>query len=404
MFLTTIKPRREKSRSFEDVIAMLSGGAASNDSGVYINTDTAMRQSTVYACVRIISEMIAQLPIEVQTKVGAQWHTAEYHDILGLLAEPNEWQTQHDLISTLVSWSEMAGNGYMYKIRAGDGVVKKLIPLEARSVGVGIARDMSLDYTIASEYGVSGTFKGDRVFHLRNFGTQGYIGLSTIGNHREGIGLALQLERHATAAYKNGLQSNKWIKLERPLVGEALTGFKAEIEKYQGAAATGKMPAISDAEIKEFSGISAVDAQYIESRRMQKEEIATMFLVPLFLLNSTDNTTWGSGLEQISRSFVRFSLNPRLSRLAQCLIRELVAEKDRGKTRVVFDTDQFTLGDFKDRMDGYRSGIESGVLNPDECREIENRNPRKDGDKYRKPINIGIEGEPNAIQDTKPTV
>ena len=124
-----------------------------------------------------------------------------------------------------------------------------------------------------------------------------------------------------------------------------------------------------------------------------------MFLVPLFILNSTENTTWGSGLEQISKSFVRFSLKPRLNRISQTLVRELIPEKERRNTRIVFDTTQFTLGEFKERMDGYRAAVETGIYNPNECREMERKNPRDGGDSYRQPLNIATEGEIDAIQD-----
>ena len=106
MFLTANRPIKAKAaRSFEDTIALLDNSGASTNSGVYVNSDTAMRQATVYACVRVISETIAQLPIEVQVKNGENWQEVPDHDLIGLLSEPNEWQTQHDLISTLVSWS-----------------------------------------------------------------------------------------------------------------------------------------------------------------------------------------------------------------------------------------------------------------------------------------------------------
>lgn len=407
MFLTANRaPSAQKAaRTFEETIALLDGFGYKSASGVYVNSDSAMRQSTVYACVRILSEIIAQLEVDVQTKKGGTWITSESHAMYSLLAEPNDWQTQHDFISNMVAWSELEGNAYYFKVRDGSGAIRRMIPIEARFVDAEVMRDMSIDYTVtAADFGISGTYKKDRMFHLRNFGTQGYKGLSTIAQHKEGIGLALQLESHAVSAYKNGLQSNKWVKTESVMKGEQLDQFKKDIAQYQGATSAGKIPVASGWDIKEFKGISQTDAQYIESRKLQKEEIATMFLVPLFVLNSTDNTTWGSGLEQISKSFVRFSLKPRLNRLAQTLVRELIQEKDRNRTRIVFDTDDFTLGSFKERMEGYRSAIESGVLNPNECREIEDRNPRDGGDDYRQPMNILTEGESNELQDPEPTV
>lgn len=407
MFLTSKKPESVKSqpRKFDEIIALLDsayGGATK--SGVHVNSITAMQQSTIWSCVRILSEIIAQLPIEVHRYEGGKWVNARDHDIIELLAEPNQWQTQHDLISTLISWAELEGNGYLFKNTNARGKVLRLLPLEARSVDVETDQDWSIKYLLGGDKGPTGWFEPEKIFHLRNFGSSGYKGLSTIGNHREGIGLALQLETHAVQAYKNGLQTNKWVELERQLGKDELAEFKSQLSRMRGAENAGEVPVFAGAKIHALEGMSATDAQYIESRKMQKEELSAVFGVPLFILNSTEkSTTWGSGLEQISRSFVRFSLNPRLNRLGQTIVKELVPVKDRRNTRVVFDTDQFTLGDFKERMEGYRAGIESGVLNPDQCLEMEGRNPRPGGEKFRIPLNIGIEGQENEDETPNPS-
>jgi HK97 family phage portal protein len=399
MFLTaTRRPAEVKSqpRDFDEVIAALdSGWHGTTGSGINVNAVTAMRQATVWACVRIISEIIAQLPIEVHTKQpNGSWEDAEEHDLLQLLAEPNAWQTQHDLIATLIAWSEMQGNGYLFKNTNARNKVLRLLPLQANSVDADMLSDWELRYTVSSEYGPNGIYGPDKVFHLRNFGNDGFRGLSTIGNHREGIGLALQLERHAVSAYQNGLQTSHWVGLESPLSEDELAEFKKNLAKLRGAQKAGETPVFHGATLNSLGGMNLTDAQYIESRRMQKQEIASIFGVPLFLLNDTEkSTTWGTGLEQLSRSFVRFSLNPRLNRLSETMVRELVPPAERRKTRVVFDTDQFTLGEFKERMDGYRSGIEAGVLNPNEAREIEGWNKRDGGEEYRQPMNVGTEGQ-----------
>lgn len=404
MFLTANK--REKARTFDEIIALLDGGGSKTGSGVYVNNEKALQQSTVWACVRIISEIIAQLPIEVHVKEGASWKNAEYHDLLALIAEPNDWMTQHDLISFMIAWAEMHGNSYFYKVKNGQGVTKRLLPIEGHNCEPEMVNNWEITYTLSSDQGISGVYKKDRVFHFRNFGSNGYMGLSTIGNHKEGIGLAIALENHAVNAYKNGLQSNKWVQIEGAggLTPEAKEKFRQELAKFQGHQNAGSIPAFSNAKIHELSRMSATDAQYIESRKMQKQEIASIFGVPLFLLNDTEkSTTWGTGLEQISRSFIRFSLNPRLNRTAQTFVKEFIPERDRQKTRVVFDTDQFTLGEFKERMEGYRSAIESGVLNANECREVEGRQPREGGDSYRIPMNTAIEGEQNEDQASDQT-
>lgn len=402
MFLTT--KNRKKARSFEDTIALLDGGY-STSSGVAVNTESSLRQSTVWACVKIISEIIATLPIEIQLRQGGSWVTSDHHEFLELINQPNDFQNKHDLISFLVTWMEMNGNGYYFKVKNGSGQVRRLLPVQADTVTPEIERDWTITYTVGSENGtITGQeYKKDRVFHVKNFGTHSYKGNSTIGNHRDGIGLALQLEKHASSAYKNGLHSNKWIELESNIKeGKDLDAFRERINRFKGAENTGEIPVLAKGKFHEFGRMSAVDAQYIESRKMQKQEIASVFGVPLFLLNDTEkSTTWGSGLEQISRSFIRFSLNPRLSRLSHAFLADLVPEGQNA--RIVFDTDQFTLGEFKERMDGYKSGIESGVLNPNECREIEGRNPREGGDEYRIPMNTAVEGEQNENETSNET-
>lgn len=394
MFLSR-RQQPQASTDFNQTIARLDKEVFGNQ-GTPVGTRSAMGQATVYACVRIISEIIAQLPMNVQQRQNGGWVTSDNHRLYQLLAEPNEWQTRHDLIASLVAWSEIRGNGYQYKVFNGAGEVQRLIPLESDSVSTQIMPNFSLQYTVATVYGINGIFDKSRILHHRNFGIEGYQGLSTIGNHRRGIGLAIQLEQHADSAYTQGMQTNKWLHLEDPPSVEQKAEIDDYLAKFSGAAAAGKIPYIANGEFKEFKGISATDAQYIETRKLQKQEIAGIFGVPLFLLNDTEKgTTWGSGLEQISRAFVRFSLNPRLNRLKQTLHRELVMPGVKRSTRIEFDTDHFTLGEFKDRMDGYRAGIESGVLNPNECRDLERRNPRDGGDDYRQPANIMTEGEAN---------
>jgi HK97 family phage portal protein len=390
------KARQAATRKIDEITTLIDRGYV-DKSGRLVNAYTAMQQSTVWACVRIISEIVAQLPIEVHRRQNGGWVESEEHPIVSLLAQPNDWQTQHDIISHLVSWSEIAGNGCLFKKPDSRGNVRGLIPLETANVHAEMERDWRIRYTVSASKDIAtivGTFYGDRIFHLRNFGNDGYWGLSTIGNHRDGIGLAMQLEEHAVNAYNRGLHAKTWVELEDELGPEELAEFKREIKKLSGQRNSGETPVLSGAKLHALNMMSATDMQYIESRRLQKQEIASIFGVPLFLLNDTEkSTTWGTGLEQLSRSFVRFSLNPRLSRLGQTLIRELIPQRERLSTKIVFDTDQFTLGEFKERMDGYKSGIEAGVLNPNEAREIEGRNPRDGGSEYRKPLNIGIEGE-----------
>jgi len=382
-------------RDFLEVIEALDEQfSSSNPSGIHVTTARAIQQPTVWACARIISEIMASLPILVQTRQGGSWKTAEQHDAQELLYEPNEWMTKHELISFLVVWSELRGNSFLFKNTVASGKVKRLLPLEGNSVTVDMSSDWKLRYQVGSLQ-QSGIYDGRKIFHHRNFGVESHVGLSTIGNHRMGISVALQLQEHAASAYKNGLQTSKWVSGNKPAGKDRVEDLKKQLAKFQGATNAGKIPFIPhDFTLNEAKGISEVDAQYIESRKMQKQEIASIFGVPLFLLNDTEkSTTWGSGLEELSRSFVRYSLGPRFNRLSETLVKQLISAREKRTTRFKFDTTEFTLGEFKERMEGYKSSIESGVFNPNEARQIEGYNPREGGDEYRKPLNIGMDGE-----------
>jgi len=403
MFLTSSnsKPGDEKARSFDEIIALLDGAGSRSVAGALVNSNTSMRQATVWACVRILSEITAQLPINVQVKQNNQWVTAESHDALEIIAQPNDWMTQHDFVSHLMLWSELVGDGYYFKSKNTRGKIIRMLPIRGDDCMPDMEPNWQLKYELSGEDGLSGTYGPQDIFHLRNFSNNGYKGLSTIGNMREGVGLALKLEEHGAKQFSAGLISSHWIEAPSGMGETDKTAVKQALKSYEGGENSGKTMLLSGGmKLHEMGGMTAADAQYLESRRFQKQDIASIFGVPLFLLNDTEkSTTWGTGLEQLSRSFVRFSLNPRLNRLAQTFNREFITGKDRMRTRFVFDTDGFTLGEFKERMDGYRSAIESGVLNPNECREIESRNSRDGGDEFRIPMNTTQEGNQEGTQD-----
>ena len=394
---------RKKAQTFDEIIAAIDSVGGGTVSGKNITPSSAMNQSTVWACVRIISETIAQLPISIQVKESNVWVEAKEHDALGVICHPNDWMMSHDLISFIIHWAELMGNGYLYKAKNTKGDVLGLYPITADSITAKLDDKWNALYEVSSGGSIAkGSYTSKDIFHHRNFGPDGFLGYSTLKNSREGVGLALSLEEYGGAQFKNGFGAGTWLQAKYQLGDESMESLKDSIKKFESSSNAGKtFITEGDITLHQLNAMSAVDAQYLETRRFQKQEIASWYGVPLFLLNDTEKgTTWGTGLEQFSRSFVRFALGPRISRLNQTLIRELINPNDRMNTRFVFDTDAFTLGDFKERMDGYRSGIEAGVLNPDECRDIEGRNSREGGSEYRRPANVMLDNEEATTDET----
>ena len=381
-------------RTDEEIIEILDGNAVGTTFG-RLSPQTAMTQATVWACVRILSESIAQLPISVQQRNGGQWVDIE-HDALGLLAKPNEWQTQHEFISQMVSWTELQGNSYALKFQGQTGPVQRLIPLDATKVEA--KQDKS--WRITYEYGGE-VLRPNRIMHLRNFGTDGYVGLSTIKNARDTIGLALAMEEHGGGVFTNGATLGTIITTPNRLDEKAHALMSRQWNAAHRGAKKAHSTTILGGDVRvETLGMNNNDSQWIDARKLSKSEIATIFGIPDFMLNSTDkSTTWGSGLEQLSRSFVRFTLQPRMSRIAQTLNHSLLADNEQQNTRFVFDTDQMTMGEFESRMTGYSTAIQAGVLNANEAREIEGRNPREGGEEYLKPMNM--QGQNDAETSTE---
>lgn len=393
-------PIEEKAASsFQDVIDAIdnSGGSTKTWAGARINTSTALQQATVYACVRILSETIGTLPIKVQTKNADRLWVDSDHDVLELLDAPNDFQTQHDLISLWVSWMELSGNAYSYKVY-GLGKVKILLPLQSTAV------TPELTSTWQMKYGVTGlpkpSYNSNEIMHFRHFGTAGYVGLNPIQKLRHDIGMAQRAKEHASGVFANGAIAGQWIRAEGIKTVEAAREMQKNFdETYRGAEKAGKTKVLWGGAELEDSGMSAVDSQLLQLLKYEKEEIAALFGVPGFLVNSAEkNTTWGTGLEEITKSFMRFSLRPRIDRMCHTLKRELLDSDERKKTKFVFETDAFTLGSFKEVVDAVSVAIPSGLLNPNEGRTYLNLHPRPGGDVFRESPN----SVPEKSEETTP--
>ena len=338
----------------------------------------------MYACVRILSESIASLPIELMQRKGTKTVNVLDHPAVSLLAEPNEWMTCHDLMQFWVAHSELRGNAYAFKVKDGTGRVRQLLPLTPDQVGAVQNSDWSIDYTVGTDKQIAGVYNAQRVLHLRNFGTDGWMGLSTVTLHRDEIGLAMQTQKHGAVLFKNGAQIGKVVEHPAQLGEQAYARLKESIQKtYTGADNAHKTLILEEGMKLSTVGMTNEDAQFLDTRRFSKQEIASIFGVPMFLLNDTEkSTTWGSGLEQISRAFLNYTLKPRLDRITKTLARELLTPEERKTHFFRFDVDEFTLGDMSARFSAYKTGVEGKIITPNEARSWEGLDPIDGGDEF----------------------
>ena len=397
MFLRQPPALETRSTDIEEIARRLdsAGFGTATASGANITDDGAMRETTVYACVRILSESIAQLPIMLKRENSdGTIERIRSHPILDLINHPNEWQTAHDFWQHALTWMELRGNAFAFIQRGSVGQPQALLPLSGKMVQVEQLPDWSIRYFVGTEQ-KSGEFFPEDILHVRHISMSGYKGMSTIAHHRESVGLALQTEKHGAAIFKNNAAIDKVFTHPSIMSEQAQENFKRSLANYRGAGQAGGTLVVEEGMSVEKIGMTSEDAQYLQTRKFQKEQIATIFGVPGFLLNDADKgTTWGSGLEQITKAFLIFALSPRIHRIEQTITRQLLTDGDRARgLHFKFDTSKFEVGDFKDRMEGYRIAIESGIINPDEARVREGMNPRPGGDEYRIPSNQQLEAD-----------
>jgi HK97 family phage portal protein len=387
--LSTTPTRAKNTLNVDQLAELIDDVGARSVSGIAVNSHNALRQATVYSCVKIISECIASMPLKLHRRVSeTEVEEVSDHPALDVLRKPNSFMTQHELLQYWITHFELRGNAYAYKVFLGNGRVGELLPLQPDMVGVMQWYDWRVIYTVGSgKDGVNGRFESDRIFHLKNFGTLPYKGESTIALHRDEIGLGLDMQRHAGSVFRNGTSIGTVFKHPKVLTQTAYDRLKKSIDDQFGGALNAGRPFIAEEGMDVAKlGMTMEDAEFIESRTFTKQEIASIFGVPMFLLNDTEKaTTWGTGLEQISRAFLNFSLTPRMKRTCSKFQSELLTPKEQKDHFFAFDTDNFTLGDFVNRYNAYAKGIAYGVISSNDARHRERMNAREGGDKYFDP-------------------
>jgi len=235
------------------------------------------------------------------------------------------------------------------------------------------------------------------VMHVKAMTLDGITGVSPLTYMAETFGLALAARGHASNFFRNGAQPSGILESPEPLTKEQQDQLRAELDKRQSGVGNTGRPLILGGGMKWTStSLNARDAQLLESRKFDVEEIARAYRVPLHLLQSTEkSTTWGSGIEQMNIGFIEYTLRPWLVRWEQSLNRSLLNDAQRAQGYYFeFNLDALLRGDFKTRMDGYKIGVEGGFLTVNEVRSRENLPllPPEIGDVTYRPLNTAPAG------------
>lgn len=388
-----------------DQLEAVMRGEVMAGSGVAVTPDTAMRVAAVFACVRIIAGAVATLPLQVKLRVSDKVREeAGDHPVSLLLSrKPNRWQTPSQFKRMLQAHLLLRGNAYAMIVRSLGRVIE-LVPLHPDRVKVEQRDDLSLVYKYRRVNGGEIELKQSEVLHLVGLTLDGVHGMSVIRYARETIGLSLAMEGYGATTFKNGARVSNVLSHPGKLGPEGLAFLSASLDKFRsGGESEGKDLVLEEGMKVDKLAMTAEDAQWIESRKFSRSDIAMFFGIPPHMLGDTEkSTSWGSGIEQQSIGFVAYTLEDHLTMWEEAGNRDLFTEKESA-LYLRFNRAALVKGDIKTRFAAYVQGLQWGVYNPDEVRALEDLNPRADGkgDKYYDPPNTAG-GEKKAPDDEPP--
>ena len=395
-----------KSRKYIDKIEKKSNDTLTNITSVdelvkvssnnFLTSRRALQCGAVFSCVGLLSESIAQLPIKFYQNNGDTKTEDKSHYIYNLLARrPCSWLNSF-------AWRELAmmllclrGDFYAYKVRDNQGRVKELLPLMPGAVSVRQLENWELEYRINLINGEYKVVTQNDIFHVMYRSLDGIKGLSPIAYSRQAINLSLAVEEHGYSTFTNGAKPGGVLKVPNALSTEAYKRLKENWHSAYSGENAGTTAILEQG--VDFAPVSMTnsDAQYLETMKFQVEQIARIFRVPLFMIQSTEkNTSWGSGIEQMALGFVRFTLLPWIKRWETAIYKDLISEFDtNNKYFVKFNVEGLERGSLESRARSYQQFINMGVYSPNDIRRLEDMNPRDGGDIYLTPLNMRINEE-----------
>ena len=355
-------------------------------SGKPVNERTAMQTTAVYACVRILAEAVASLPLHVyEYRDDGGKKLVHDHPLYYLLHdEPNPEMTSFVFRETLMSHLLIWGNAYAQIIRDGAGRVLGLYPLLPDKMEVQRDDKGNIYYVYSRNSDENPTFKeygniklkAEDVLHIPGLGFDGLIGYSPIAMAKNAVGMTLACEEYGASFFANG--ANPGGVLEHPGVLKDPSKVRESWNSvYRGVNNAHKIAVLEEGMKYQQIGIPPEEAQFLETRKFQINEIARLYRIPPHMVGDLDKSSF-SNIEQQSLEFVKYTLDPWVIRWEQSLQKSLLLPGEKGKYFIKLNVDGLLRGDYQSRMNGYAVGRQNGWFSANDIREMENMNPIPD--------------------------
>lgn len=362
-----------------------------SSAGAMVTEDSAMRQAAVYSCVRLISEAIAGLPLHVYKHDDVGARLAPEHPLNKILHHrPNPEMSSFSLRETMMTHLLLWGNAYAQIIRENSGRIVALYPLMPDKMDVSRAPSGEIFYTYwrspderrRREKEGMVILNRHEVLHIPGLSFNGLVGLSPITLAKNTIGLAIATEDYGSGFFANG--TNPGGILEHPGTLEDHDKIRASWEAlYSGRAGSHRLAVLEDGMKFHPISVPPEQAQFLETRRFQIDEIARIFRVPPHMIGDLEKSSFNN-IEQQSMEFVTYTLQPWISRWEQTMLNTLLTDSEQDGFFIKFNLGGLLRGDYETRMKGYSIGIQNGFMSPNDCRRLEDYNliPSPAGDRY----------------------
>lgn len=363
-----------------------------SSSGKTVTERSAMQMTAVYACVRILSEAVAGLPLHFyRYKEDGSKEKAIDSNLYHLLHdEPNPEMSSFVFRETLMTHLLLWGNAYAQIIRNGKGEVIALYPLMPNKMSVDRDENGKLYYTYTRSdcepnamNGSSVVLEPKDVLHIPGLGFDGLVGYSPIAMAKNAIGLAIATEEFGSKFFANGAAPSGV--LEHPgTIKDPSRVREAWQSQFGGSGNSGKVAVLEEGMKYTPISISPEQAQFLETRKFQINEIARIFRVPPHMVGDLEKSSF-SNIEQQSLEFVKYTLDPWVVRWEQSLSRSLLSEDEKKQYFFKFNLEGLLRGDYQSRMNGYAIARQNGWMSANDIRELEDLDklsPEQGGDLY----------------------
>lgn len=352
-------------------------------SGKHVTVDKALQLSTVWACVRLLSESVSTLPLKLYRRLpDGSREPAKDHPLFRLLCRtPNAEMTPQRFMLMVVASICLRGNAFVEKKLVGDRVVA-LVPLLPQCMRVKREDNGRLKYTY-SENGVERVIPEKNLMHIRGFGLDGVCGMLPVTVGRDIFGSAMSAEEAAAKVFAQGMQASGILSSDAVLKPEQREQLRTSLAAFMGSQNAGKIM-VAEAGLK-YQGITMNPeaAQMLESRSFNVEEMCRWFRVPPFMVGHMDKqSSWASSVEAQNMHFLTNSLRPLLVNIEQEITRCLIGEADSEEFFAEFAVEGLLRADSAGRAAWYNTALQNGWMSRNEVRRLENLPPIEGGDVF----------------------